>query len=88
MDNSKFRKGETVYACVCCGRKTRNTGVQSVGSELCSECYELAGIENAISDGKSLSTYESVIKEYIADIRRKGGIAVDWVNRFGLKETE
>lgn len=49
--NSRFQQGSGVYKCGCCGRKTRATGDDSDGVGLCSDCYEMAGIENQISDG-------------------------------------
>lgn len=48
--NSRFQRGSGVFACGCCARRTRDTGGDNTGVELCAECYELAGIENQISD--------------------------------------
>jgi len=77
MDNmnrhfSKFA-GST-YSCICCGRKTRYTGRQSMGSKTCPQCFELAGLENMISDGNA--TVEELRREIdplLAEIRSKGG---------------
>lgn len=51
MNASKFQRGSGCYTCQACGRKTRATGRnenEHVG--LCAPCYDLAGIENDISD--------------------------------------
>lgn len=49
MANKSFRRGQSTYTCRCCGRVTRDTN--SEGSiELCAQCYELAGLENELSD--------------------------------------
>src|SRR5262245_61070787 len=75
-----FRKiAGSTYACAVCGRKTRNTGVQSLGSKTCPQCYELAGIENEISDGfATLEERRAQIDGYLAEIVEKGGDVSDW----------
>lgn len=45
-----FSPGSTTFTCTACGRRTRDTGVQSVGSTLCPQDYELAGIYNELQD--------------------------------------
>lgn len=50
MAHNKFTKGSATFICDCCGHNTRNTGVQSIGSKICPACYELAGLENMLSD--------------------------------------
>lgn len=47
--NKGFVQGRSVYTCDCCGRRTRETTV--VGSDLCGECYDLAGLQNCVWDG-------------------------------------
>ena len=64
----------STYRCDTCGRLTRYTGAQSGGSKLCPQCWDLAGIENEISDGHS--TFEekrAEIDALLAEIRAKGG---------------
>lgn len=51
MRVSKFRKGSTTFKCSVCTRLTRDTGVQPLGHHICPQCFDLAGIENEISDG-------------------------------------
>lgn len=48
--NSQFRKGTGCYNCDVCGKLTRNTGEQSLGSKTCPKCWEEAGLENEHSD--------------------------------------
>src|SRR4051812_37203088 len=50
MNNSHFRRGQSTFTCNCCKRLTRDTGVQSIGPDLCPQCYELAGLENCVQD--------------------------------------
>jgi hypothetical protein len=49
MAKAKFSKGETTFTCTCCGRGTRNVD-QALGAECCTECWELAGIDNQVND--------------------------------------
>lgn len=45
----RFNEGSGCYSCKVCTRKTRDTG-DNGALRLCPECYEMAGIENAIAD--------------------------------------
>jgi hypothetical protein len=57
--------------------------VQSVGNKICPQCYELAGIENEISDGyTTLAEKAEVIKEYMDEVAAKGGDISTWVDLF------
>lgn len=83
MAISKFHRGSAVFKCNVCGRKTRDTGAQSAGNKICPQCFELAGIENEISDG--YGTYEerkNTIARYVAEIRAKGGDTTTWTDVF------
>ncbi len=78
-----FHRGSSVFPCNVCGRKTRDTGVQSVGNKICPQCYELAGIENEISDGyHTFEERKDQIKEYMDEIAAKGGDITDWKQTF------
>lgn len=46
----KFRRGETTYTCATCKKLTRNTGGDERGCGLCLDCYDLAGINNGLTD--------------------------------------
>lgn len=52
---SRFRSnvygGSPTYVCVCCGKRTRETGEGESGCELCLKCFNEAGIENEHLDG-------------------------------------
>lgn len=76
--HSRFLRGSGCYACDVCGRKTRNTGNQSMSSKTCSECWDLAGIENEISDGHAtLAERQAEINDLLASIESKGGRTAD-----------
>jgi phage FluMu protein Com len=83
--NTFTRLAGSTYPCDCCGRLTRNTGVQGLGSKTCPQCFELAGIENEISDGyQTLEEATPQIKEYLDEIRAKGGNpAIGFAGVFG-----
>lgn len=81
----KFYRGSTTFKCNVCGRGTRDTGVQSAGNKICPQCFELAGIENEISDGHStLESNRAVITSLVADVKAKGGNTDDWIETFKL----
>ena len=66
--------GGSAFTCDTCGRRTRYTGAQSLGSKLCPQCYELAGIENEISDGYcTLAERRATIDRLLTEIEAKGG---------------
>ncbi len=45
-----FMRGFSVFVCGSCGKQSRYTGEQALGSELCPKCWEEAGLENEHSD--------------------------------------
>ena len=51
MAYNRFKKGSGVYTCSCCKQQTRDTSGDAVHCGLCSECYEVAGWVNSVSDG-------------------------------------
>lgn len=83
-----FQRGSAVYKCNSCGRSTRNTGDEG-NSRLCYECYELAGIDNEISDNGGMLTEDSYTKpayvvELLTTLRNKHGINLHnvWGNTY------
>lgn len=73
MRISQFRKGETTFLCGVCGRRTRQTGEQA-GCELCPQCNEIAGLENAINDGcETPDSVREQVERLAAEVRAKGG---------------
>ena len=82
---SRFRRGSSTFKCQTCGRLTRETGVQSMGNENCPQCYELAGIENEISDGHTTRGERlTAIRGYVAEVAAKGGDVSEWTSTFQL----
>lgn len=75
--NTFDRLTGSTYICDTCGRRTRNTGVQGIGSHLCPQCFELAGIENEISDSddrlRSIAERRDEVLRLRDEIRAKGG---------------
>lgn len=51
--NSHFQRGSAVFTCRSCGRKARDTG-DNGQLTLCTECFELSGYTNSLSDRGSL----------------------------------
>lgn len=79
---NRFVKGQSVYACRVCKRNTRQTGRDNSSIDLCEDCYELAGIENALSDGHSrMIEVKDEIIERVENIRQKGGDTDVWKDR-------
>ncbi len=70
-----FTKGSGAYACRSCERNTRDDGNgDSVGTGLCTQCFDLAGIQNAMQDGEALTEADrSTIAAHTATISERGG---------------
>lgn len=84
-NNSRFQRGTGVYPCNVCGRRTRHTGTQSAGNKICPQCFDLAGIENEISDGyRTAAEAADEIRALVADIAAKGGDVSEWSALVGL----
>ncbi len=82
--HNRFARYSGCFSCRCCGRKSRETDTNSGAGDICSECFELAGIENAISDAPGpekaavRARYYSEIANWIDSLRAKG-VDVDTV---------
>jgi len=71
MPKRYFQRGSGVFTCQCCGRRTRIT-TQDV-DHICAECYDLAGLENTLSDegpeyfisGRGIQERDRLIAELI-----------------------
>lgn len=70
---NRFEKGSGVYTCRMCSRKTRATGEDNQYVQLCYECFDLAGIENQISDHGSTPELESKRLALRKAVLSKGG---------------
>jgi hypothetical protein len=76
--NARFQRGSGSYPCAVCGRQTRHTGVQGGDSELCPQCWELAGYENQLSDNghESFDQSEAItVHGLIQELEARGGSA-------------
>ena len=85
MAIKKFYRGSSTFFCNVCGRRTRDTGAQSAGNKICPQCFELAGLENEISDGHS--TLEENIEQIVSlvkEVKEKGGNVDDWTETFAI----
>ena len=71
MAIKNFRKGETTYTCQCCKKLTRNTGGDEIHCRLCEDCYELAGIENYLTDNGEKSTMDEYGDEIKSRLTRR-----------------
>ena len=75
--HSSFQHGQGAFACRNCQRKTRDTG-DNGQVQMCPECYELAGLENALSDsGEEVfkeAGYVAVASEQLASLANHIGI--------------
>ena len=70
-----FTLGSGCYVCRSCGRKTRDDGNgDSVNTRTCTDCYELAGIENTISDEGETTELTALAEYYKSQILKKGGV--------------
>lgn len=79
-----FQRGRSTFPCGVCGRLTRATGAQSLGSDLCPQCFDLAGIENEISDGYcSGPERRADVEALTAEIAAKGGSLTNWTGLLG-----
>jgi len=81
-----FTQGGATYVCSQCRRRTRYTGAQSLGSTLCAQCWDLAGLENEVSDGfYSSNEARRRAEVLIAEVELRGGSANSWRTTFGLE---
>ncbi|MBI5259792.1 MAG: hypothetical protein HY855_25050 [Burkholderiales bacterium] len=73
MAVSRFQKqwrGATpVYTCRMCGKSTRETGDGESGVGLCWKCFEIAGLENTISDNEPGSPRVIAAQKRIDELR-------------------
>ena len=64
-----FTKGSGVYKCGCCGRATRDDGNgDSVILKLCTQCFELGGIDNAITDGDDAARHCGMVTDLVKQL--------------------
>lgn len=74
--------GAGVFTCGVCKRRTRETNGDHAQTELCEPCYELSGIENAISDrgDEAIAEYRDEALQWIAKLEKLGGDVSSWAD--------
>lgn len=78
---NRFIRGQSVYACRCCKRRTRQTGRgDNENVNLCAECFDLAGEENHLSDNGGFYSSPAEVLRLINEVADKGGNAACWDN--------
>lgn len=71
--HSHFQRGSGVFACAVCQRQARDTG-DNGALGLCTQCFEIAGYENTLSDQGSLSPSEAaVVRGYFNELAQHLG---------------
>jgi hypothetical protein len=77
--SNRFTKGSAAFTCRACGRLTRDTGRgDNEGVSMCSDCFDLGGEENHLSDNGSFYDSASNVLALIASVAAKGGDASVW----------
>lgn len=71
--NNRFQVGSGVYTCRCCQHRTRNTGGDGAGVQLCDLCFSLAGEENHLSDSGCLYESRENVKAELAALDKRNG---------------
>jgi hypothetical protein len=78
-----FRQGgRGVYTCSICQRRTRETTLH--GHDICADCFELAGLENAKQDGCFTDADKPERDRILTSIVKKGGNLTLVVEEFSL----
>lgn len=79
---SNFGRGGA-FRCTLCNRMTRETGEQAVGSDLCPQCWTLAGMDNAVNDeGRAPTANEVREREALVRVITARGGDADRVRDF------
>lgn len=87
---NRFTKGSGCYDCRCCGVKTRDTGGDGSGVKLCDMCFELAGYDNLVGDGGTLTAGDILgIQAMTAAILNRGGkVEFDNLDQYILADAQ
>lgn len=75
MAFDRFQPGVPTFTCSACGRLTRHTSVQSVGSTLCPQDFDLAGLYNELQDEgpEAIHAQAAEVRRLCASIVAAGG---------------
>jgi hypothetical protein len=86
-----FRRGSSTFNCRVCTRLTRHVEADQSGcGDICHECFELAGMENAISDygDEAVTDYKNEIIDHLKVLKTKKGADMstwtDLMTRIGV----
>lgn len=71
--NNRFQAGSGVYTCRCCGHRTRATGGDGAGVQLCDLCFDLAGWANVFDNDEVDRIPEHEVVALAKAIESKGG---------------
>jgi hypothetical protein len=78
---NRFQPHTSVFTCRCCGRKSRETARNSGAGDICGQCYDLAGIENEISDGHcTAAERKGEVLALTRELSAAGGSLEEWVD--------
>jgi hypothetical protein len=78
-----FRPGSSVFNCRVCDRKARESRNPGAG-DICDQCWELAGIENTLSDNGLEQTLEWGCRDTaIAELKTLKKKGVDFIKHWG-----
>lgn len=73
LKHDRFKRGSGCFVCRMCQRQSRDTG-DNGQLELCPECYEIATLENSISDyGDPDGKLAQQVEALTAQCKAKGG---------------
>lgn len=81
MKIKSFYRGSSTLKCRVCERATRDTG----NGDICEQCFELAGMENEISDGHATEKeHRDRARFLVGQLEAKGVDTAEWKETFGL----
>ena len=84
MGVQHFQRGSGVFVCRVCGRRTRAVNVDHAQTGNCADCYELAGIDNTISDNGVAQAaawgYLATARQHLANLRAAGANLAEWAS--------
>ncbi len=82
MDNRRFKKDSAVFACIHCGRNTRDVNGDNGKAEMCIDCYEGSMQENGLLDGGEFAAqYEADMRACYQSAVNKGGVIAGYTKQ-------
>ena len=82
MPIKQFRRGLSTFICQTCKRRTRETNGDHAQTGNCGWCFDLAGIENTISDNgqEVIGDYYEEARDLLKRIANAGGNMKWWAD--------